>query len=86
MKDKITLKWGTLKSWNVSTPDVLDLIKKYIDLETCGSAMYQNDTPEQKRLICEIIDKSNCSSIYLDWDSTYVSKDKAKKYVMKFSQ
>jgi hypothetical protein len=82
-KDEITLKWGTLKEWRFVTPECKELFAKYESLGSSVSAMMQRDTDEQKQLICEMIDKSNVESVFLDWDGIYVSKEDAKKYVMK---
>ncbi len=51
-----------------------------------ASAMCQHDTPEQKELICQIIDMCGAETIYLDWDGIEVSKDEAKKYVREYGQ
>ena len=40
-------------------------------------------TQRQKEIICEIIDKGSFKKVYLDWDGKYVSKKKAKEYVLK---
>jgi len=80
-EDYITLKWGTLKSWQLTSNRGRELIKRYYELGTCMSAALQHDTPEQKRIICEIIDIVP-GDIYLAWDDKYVSKGEAKQYVM----
>lgn len=81
-QDHITLKWGTLKSWSLHSEKGAELLKMYCDLGASASAMLQHDTPEQKELICQMIDECNAETIYLDWDDVDVSKDEAKKYVM----
>ena len=79
----ITLKWGTLKGWDIVTPRGLELLQKYYDLGTTFSAAMQRDTPEQKQILCELIDECNDPrGIFLDWDEVYVSKETAKRYVM----
>ena len=82
-EDYISLKWGTLKAWNLTTPKGLELLRQYAEIGSSISAMAQRDTPEQKALICEMIDECGAEKIYLDWDGEYVSKEEAKKYVMK---
>jgi len=84
-KDYITLKWGTLKSWKLTSEKGKELIKKYSEIGSCYSAMMQRDTPEQKNLICEMIDNVP-GEIFLDWDGKYVSKEEAKKYVTEYSR
>lgn len=84
IQSHITLKWGTLKSWKIKEED-LPLLERYNELGSCLSAMGQRDTPEQKDIICKLIDKcDDPEGIYLDWDCEYVSKEKAKKYVMEY--
>lgn len=86
MSDHIELKWGTLKGWNISSPRGRELLAKYHVLGSSMSAMAQRDTPEQKELICQIIDECGAETIYLDWDAKHVSKDEAKEYVMRYGQ
>jgi lambda repressor-like predicted transcriptional regulator len=82
-QDYITLKWGTLKSWNVTSAEGRALLKKYGELGNFMSAIMQRDTPEQKEIICKLIDLMP-GEIYLDWDGRYVSKEVAKKYVLEY--
>jgi hypothetical protein len=82
-EDYITLKWGTLKSWKLTSKKGEKLIKKYNALGSSFSAMMQKDTLEQKKLICQMIDTVP-GEIYLDWDDKHVSKEEAKKYVMEY--
>lgn len=82
-KDYITLKWGTLKSWKVTSDEGKALLKKYEELGSSFSAMEQKDTPEQKEIICKLIDLVP-GEIFLDWDGKYASKEEAKKYVMEY--
>lgn len=85
-KNHLTLKWGTLKSWNFAgISGAQDLLKQYKELGYSYSAMGQSDTPEQKEIICQLIDLMPCE-IYLEWDGEYVSKDEAKKYVRDYSR
>lgn len=84
-QDFITLKWGTLKSWRLTSEKGKELLKKYSELGTSLGAMTQKDTPEQKELICQMIDTVP-GDIYLDWDDIDVSKEEAKKYVMNYGK
>jgi hypothetical protein len=83
-KDSITLKWGTLKAWDIKTPAALKLLKKWASLGSSLSAAMQHDTPEQKELPCKMIDASNVDTIWLDWDGKEVSKQEAKDYIMNY--
>ena len=84
-QDYITLKWGTLKSWRLKSGKGKELIEQYYKLGVSLSAMAQVDTLEQKQVICEMIDIVP-GDIYLDWDGEYISKEAAKKYVMKYGK
>lgn len=78
--DSLSLKWGTLKSWDIHSETGRALLKRYHEIGSSLSGMAQRDTPEQKEIICQLID--GCAGdIYLDWDGVDVSKEKAKEYV-----
>jgi len=80
----VTLKWGTLKSWDFSTNEKgIELLKRHREIGSCGSAMMQHDTVEQKEIICKLIDLCY-GKIFLDWDNKSVTKKEAKKYVMEY--
>lgn len=79
----LSLGFGTLKTWDLKTKEQLDILKKYSKLGMAAGAAQQRDTQEQKKLICELIDTiTNPRGIFLDWDGVYVSRKKAKQYVM----
>ena len=83
--DSLSLKWGTLKSWEIHSETGRALLKRYHEIGSSLGAMTQRDTPEQKEIICQLID--GCSGeIYLDWDGKYVSKEKAKEYVRDYGK
>jgi hypothetical protein len=84
--DHLSLKWGTLKAWKLTSEKGRNLLKRYFELGSSASAMFQHDTPEQKDLICQMIDECNAETIYLDWDGVDVTKDEAKRYVMEYGQ
>lgn len=81
----ITLKWGTLKAWNIKSEKGIELLKQYYKLGSSFSVMLQHDTQEQKLIICDLIDLM-LGEIYLDWEGIYVSKESAKKYVMEYGE
>ena len=83
-KDHLSLKWGTLKAWNLTSEKGIALLRRYHELGSSAGAMTQRDTPEQKELICQMIDECGAAEIFLDWDGKYVSKEEAKKYVMDY--
>jgi len=85
-EDHLSLKWGTLKAWNLHSDKGQALLKRYFALGSSASAAMQHDTPEQKDLICQMIDECNAQTIHLDWDGIDVSKDEAKRYVMEYAK
>ena len=85
-QDRLSLKWGTLKSWNLTSQKGQDLLKRYFEFGAPASAMLHHDNSEQKELLCQMIDECGAAEIYLSWDGKYVSKEAAKKYVMEYGQ
>ena len=83
-KEHLTLKWGTLKSWNFKSKKAEELLKEYSSIGSCESAIMQKDTQRQKNIICELIDLGDFEKVYLDWDGKYISKKEAKKYVLNY--
>ncbi len=80
--DELTLKWGTLKGWDLKSQPALDALKALSDAgDRCISAMMQQDDDNQKELLCALIDAIDNPQVYLDWDGKYVSKEAAKAYV-----
>lgn len=82
----LTLKWGTLKAWNFKGSEQgMELLRRYNEIGSSISAACQHDTPEQKEIVCQLIDEcDDPAGIYLDWSGKYVSKDEAKFYVMTY--
>ncbi len=85
-ENRLSLKWGTLKSWKFDSPEAKPLLKEYGEIGSCYSAMAQKDTPRQKEIICQLIDLCDGDTIYLDWDGKDVSKQEAKDYVMNYGK
>lgn len=83
-KDHLTLKWGTLKAYKFHSEKAKKLLEEYGMIGSSMSCATQHDTPRQKEIICELIDKGNFEKVYLDWDSKYISKEEAKKYVTEY--
>ena len=83
MAENLLLKWGTLKGWNLESNKSRDIMKRYLTLGVSMSAMAQHDTPEQKLLICELIDAVE-GDIQNDWRGEIMSKDEAKHYVQEY--
>lgn len=84
-KEYLLLKWGTLKGWNVKSERCIELLKRYHDLGSSLSVMMQHDTPEQKQIVCDLIDAID-GTIQNDWSGEMLSKEDAKKYVMEYGR
>lgn len=82
--EHLTLKWGTLKSWNFNSEEGKKLLEEYFNIGSSASAMLQHDTLRQKEIICQLIRIGKFKKVYLDWDGKYIGKKKAKEYVMEY--
>lgn len=82
--DSLLLKWGTLKGWDLHSDKGKALLKRYSELGMTMGAMDQKDTPEQKELICQMIDECD-GVIQNDWDGNYYTKQEAKQYIKEYS-
>ena len=80
-QDYISLKWGSLKAWDIHSDAGLAILKQYFDMGVSSSAIMQKDKPEQKEILCRLIDECDAKQIHLEWDDEFVSKDEAKEYV-----
>lgn len=83
-EEYLTLKWGSLKSWNFESEQAKELLQKWSNIGCSMSAATHHDTSEQKEIICDLIDVGNFDTVYLDWDDKEVSKEEAKKYVRNY--
>lgn len=81
----ITLKWGTLKSWKFTAPELQRLMEEYCMEGSSMSAMMQHDSPRQKEIICEMIDFIG-EPVYNHWEGEYMTPEEAKKYVMEYGK
>ena len=85
MADSLTLKWGTLKGWDLQSESARAAGQAYADFGMSMSAMAQHDTTEQKKALCALIDAVD-GEIWNDWDGVVMTKDDAKKYVMGYGK
>lgn len=81
--ESLLLKWGTLKGWDLKHEKSLAAFDKYAESGMSVSAMAQRDTPEQKQLLCDLIDAID-GEIQNDWSGEMLSKEAAKEYVMNY--
>jgi hypothetical protein len=85
MSESLLLKWGTIKGWDLSADNekCKEILQQWADMGDSYSCMAQKDTPEQKQLICELIDAFD-GEIQNDWSGEMMTKDEAKEYVMTY--
>lgn len=84
MAEYLSLKWGTLKEWNLESETAIAALQRYADSGMCASAMAQHDTPEQKQAICDLIDAID-GRITNYWSGEDMTKDEDKKYVLEYN-
>jgi len=82
--NSMTLKWGTVKGWNLETDAAKAALQKWADHGVSLSAMSQHDTPEQRQALLDAID--HMDEIWLDWEGKQVSREEAKEYVRNYSR
>jgi hypothetical protein len=82
-RESIELKWGTLKGWSDLSEKSISIVQRWANLGYSFSAMGQRDTPEQKDILCELIDAID-GEIINDWTGEKMSKNEAKKYVREY--
>lgn len=85
MSEHLLLKWGTLKGWNLESERAKDLLQKYAELGVTLDVMQQNDSPEQKQILCDLIDAVD-GEIENDWSGEKMTKEDAKKYVLEYGK
>lgn len=81
---RLSLKWGNVKGWDGMDEGTAARValEKWMDSGQGFSAM-QRQTPEQRELICAIIDAVE-GEIWNDWDRKVMTKDEAKAYVREY--
>jgi hypothetical protein len=85
MAEHLLLKWGTLKGWKLESEAAQAAFKRYAEAGVNMSAMAQNDTPEQKQALCDLIDAID-GPITNDWTGKEMTKDEAKKYILEYGR
>ena len=83
-QERLTLKWGTVKGWEITTDATRDALQKWADIDGVSmSAMAQGRTDAHTEALCEVIDAVD-GVIWNDWDGVEMTKDEAKKYVREY--
>ena len=78
-KNCLTLKWGTVKAWDLETEEAKAALRKWATHGVGMSAMMQHDTSAQRQALIDAIDYMD--EIWLDWEGKKVSREEAKEYV-----
>lgn len=87
MPEGLTLKWGTVKGWNLKEDGpAFAALKKYHEIGNVSfGVMQQRDTDEQRQALCECIDAVD-GEIWNDWEGRAMTKDEAKKYITEYDR
>ena len=83
MSERLSLKWGSLKGWEVESDASKAALEKYFNDPVSMSAMSQRDTPAQKAAVLELIEVID-GPIWNDWDGVQMTKAEAKEYVSNY--
>lgn len=83
MSESLTLKWGTLKGWNLESEACMEALRRYHEQPVSMGCATQHDTPEQKQALCDLIDAID-GEIWNDWEGGTMTKEAAKKYVLEY--
>lgn len=86
MGERLSLKWGTIKSWDLNNDGpAMAAFRQWTEAgPVAAGAMMQSDNDAQIEAICEIIDALDAETVYLEYDGTHVSKEAAKVYVREY--
>ena len=79
----ILLKWGNLKGWSGFSEDHPGREVANRLLSTLGMSAMERLNPEQKEMLCELIDTID-GTITNDWSGEQMTKDDAKAYVREY--
>lgn len=82
--NRLTLKWGTVKGYDLETDEAVAALQKWADHGVAMSAMAQKDTPEQQQALLDAID--HMDEIWLDWEGKQVTREEAKEYVRNYGK
>jgi len=86
MRDDLSLKWGTLKGWDLKSEAAIAAARRYGETgQHSMGAMSQHDTSEQKAALCELIDAID-GRIINDWSGEEMTKAEAKAYVLEYGK
>jgi len=81
--DSITLKWGTLKGWDIESDEASKALQKYADFGMSMWCATQHDTPEQKQALIDALFLMD-EIWLLDWEGKQVNAEEAKEYILNY--
>lgn len=81
----ILLKWGSLKAWELTEDKDKALVARWYELGVSMSAALQNNTDEQKDIICELL-SGFTGYIGNDWDGSVYTPEEAVAYVRNYGR
>lgn len=85
MSESLTLKWGTLKAWDLNEDGpALEALNRYHEEPTAWGAAQQRDTETQKEALIEVIEHLDAEFVYNDWTGKEMTKEEAKQYVREY--
>lgn len=79
----LLLKWGSVKGWGNLAKKDIEILQKWSDLGRSSSAMMQDDSQEQKDILCELINQFD-GEIQNDWSGDKYTKEEAVKYIKEY--
>lgn len=86
MVEKLILKWGSLKGWDLEKDESIDALEAWANIDGVSmSAACQGRTDAHNEALCKLIDVID-GTIYLSWDERYVDKDEAKEYILNYGK
>jgi tryptophan synthase alpha subunit len=83
-KDYLTLKFGNIKYADLNSKEGKRLFKEYCKTLEGGGLIMQDNNPKRKEIVCKIIDEANIDFVMNDWTGRKMSKERAKRYIMKY--
>lgn len=88
MSEHLSLKWGTLKGWDVTGNEkAMDALRRYHAEPVKLSVMTQHDTSTQTEALCDLIDAlADDARISSDWNGEEFTKETAKQYLREYGQ
>lgn len=81
--ETLTLKWGTLKGYDLETEASKAALQRYFADPVLMSCARQQDTPNQRQALLDLIECID-GTIENDWTGEMMTKAEARKYVLDY--